>query len=241
MSDKIAKNKEFILITIGTLLLILSFCLLFYDRVELIKSNVFDEVELLKYRENSVNEEPENVSDEPKEELEVSEIEVQELEEDVEEEPKKEEKKETTKTITKEFIGYLEISKVNLKQGLVSKNSYYNNVNRNIQILKESDFPDKENGNVILAAHSGRGYLSFFKNLYQLSIGDTARIYYKNMIYNYEIVNIYNVPKVGTIMINRNYDKSCLTLITCTKNSTTEQTVYILELTSTQKEGDNNA
>ena len=241
MSDKIAKNKEFILITIGTLLLILSFCLLFYDRVELIKSNVFDEVELLKYRENSVNEEPENVSDEPKEELEVSEIEVQELEEDVEEEPKKEEKKETTKTITKEFIGYLEISKVNLKQGLVSKNSYYNNVNRNIQILKESDFPDKENGNVILAAHSGRGYLSFFKNLYQLSIGDTARIYYKNMIYNYEIVNIYNVPKVGTIMINRNYDKSCLTLITCTKNSKTEQTVYILELTSIQKEGDNNA
>ena len=101
MSDKIAKNKEFILITIGTLLLILSFCLLFYDRVELIKSNVFDEVELLRYRENSVNEEPENVSDEPKEELEVSEIEVQELEEDVEEETTEEVEKDEIKNIKK--------------------------------------------------------------------------------------------------------------------------------------------
>lgn len=240
MIDKIVKNKEFILITIGTLLLILSFCLMFYDRVELIKSNVFDEVELLKYRENNANIEQESSNVEPAEDVSVDEVNIQELEENTIEEPKKEEKKETKKTITKEIIGYLEISKVNLKQGLVPKNSYYNNVNRNIQILKESDYPDKENGNVILAAHSGSGYLSFFKNLYQLSVGDTAKIYYKDVIYNYEIVNIYNVPKVGTIAINRNYDKSCLTLITCTKNSKTEQTVYILELTSTQKEGDSN-
>ena len=244
MLDNVKKNKDIILIVIGTLLLIISFCLFFYDRVELIKSNVFDEIELLKYRENNVNNEIKGEEVEKEDEI-VTDFEIQELEETetVVEEPKKEEKKEkkeTKKTITREFIGYLEISKVNLKQGLVTKGSYYNNVNRNIQILNESDYPDKENGNVILAAHSGSGSLSFFKNLYQLSVGDTAKIYYKGLIYNYEIVNIYNVPKVGTIAINRNYNKSCLTLITCTKNSKTEQTVYILELTSTQKEGENN-
>ena len=32
------------------------------------------------------------------------------------------------------------------------------------------------------------------------------------------------------IALERDYDKSCLTLITCTKNSKTEQTVFIFEL-----------
>ena len=101
MVNKIVKNKDIILITIGTLLLILSFCLLFYDRVELIKSNVFDEVELLKYRENSVSEELENNSDEQTNELTVDDVEVQELEENIEEEPKKTE--ELLDELMKEF------------------------------------------------------------------------------------------------------------------------------------------
>lgn len=239
MFDKIAKNKDFILITIGTLLIILSFCLLFYDRVVLIKSNVFDEIDLLKYREKNNSEKVETIND-VNEDVIIENLEVEELEssDEINDNVKKEETKQTQKKVSKEYIGYLEIKKVNLKQGLVSKNSYYNHVNRNIQILNESDYPDAENGNVILAAHSGRGYLSFFKNLYQLTIGDTAKIYYRNKVYNYEIVNIYNVPKTGKVVINRDYSKSCLTLITCTKNSTTEQTVYILEQTSIVKEGD---
>ena len=136
-----------------------------------------------------------------------------------------------------EFIGYLEIKKLSLKQGLVSKNSYYNNVNLNIQILKESDYPDKELGNVILASHSGTSGVSYFKNLYKLSVGDEAKIYYKGNIYSYNIDKIYDVPKVGKITINRDISKTCLTLITCTKNNKKSQTVYILELTSIIKDG----
>ena len=51
MRNKINKYRDVILLTIGTLLVILSLCLLFYDRIELLKSNVFAEVEMEKYRE----------------------------------------------------------------------------------------------------------------------------------------------------------------------------------------------
>lgn len=225
----IYKYKNIILLTIGILLIIISFCLLFYDRVELLKEGVYNEIELLKYHE-------ENGYDtkivEEDNSLEIDGIDTQEInEEDNEEKIKATETKKT-----KEYIGYLEISKINLKTGFVSKKSYYNNVNRNMEMLSASDYPDVEKGNTIFAAHSGTGYISFFKNLYKLERGDTAKIYYKQKIYTYKISNIYNVPKVGYVSINRDINKTTLTLITCTKNSKTEQTVYILDLINTESE-----
>ena len=237
MVNKLVKYQNTILMTIGILLIILSFFLIMYDKIELLKANVFDEVELLKYRENNNENNQFNDIDTSNDNLSI-EVSVDNIDSD---DSNSEDKKQETKKITKEIIGYLEIKKINLKQGLVSKNSYYNNVNRNIQILNASDYPDKEKGNVILAAHSGQSYLSFFKNLYQLELNDEANIYYKGKIYTYHITDIYNVPKVGSVEIRRDYNKSCLTLITCTKNSKTEQTVYILELVSVNEEGDNHA
>ena len=224
ISEKIVKYKNIILLTIGTLLIVISICLISYDKMELLKANVFDEVELEKYRENNetssiINEE---INDNEEETL--DELETEELEDDIEitvDEKKK---------IEKEYIGYLEIEKINLRQGLVSKNSYYNNVSKNIQILNASDYPDKDKGNTILASHSGSSSISYFKNLYKLVKGDCAKIYYKNYVYTYKIVDIYRVPKTGSVRINRDTNKTCLTLITCTKDSKTEQTVYILEL-----------
>ena len=235
--NKIAKYKDLILLTIGTILIILSFCLLLYDKVEYLKSNVFDEIEMEKYRENNKDRDDivnDNNTDENEQNnnLTIDDVEANEVEE-----TPKVVKESFSDKIKKEFIGYLEIKKLNLKQGLVSKNSYYNNVNLNIQILKESDYPDKELGNVILASHSGTSGVSYFKNLYKLSVGDEAKIYYKGKVYTYIIVNIYDVPKVGKITINRDINKTCLTLITCTKNNKTSQTVYILELTSVVKDG----
>ncbi len=242
MRKQINKNRDIILLTIGTLLIILSLCLLFYDRIELLKSNVFDEIEMEKYREN--NREEEVVEEEEYVDgVETDDIESDDIEND---------ENSTTNTssgrkyglrfdvekVRKEFIGYLEIKKINLKQGLVSKKSYYNDVEYNIQMLSTSDYPDKKLGNVILAGHSGYGYLAFFKDLYKLSRGDEAKIYYKNYIYTYKVVNIYDVPKVGKVKINRDVKKSCLTLITCTHNSKTKQTVYILELTKKVKDGE---
>ena len=233
MKKIIDKYREIILLTIGTLLVILSLCLLFYDRVELLKSNVFAEVEKEKYLEGYADSD-DTINDTNNEvDAETDEI---EQEEDPELVPKASDWKQK---IAKEFIGYLEIKKINLNQGLVSKNSYYNKLYYNIQMLGPSDYPDKNNGNVILAAHSGSGSLSYFKHLYKLSKGDEAKITYKGYVYTYKIVNIYNVPKVGKVKVNRNFSKSCLTLITCTHNSKTEQTVYILERTSKVRDGGN--
>ena len=244
MRKKIEKYRDIILLTIGTMLIILSLCLLFYDRFELLRLEIFDEIEIEKYRENNNDIETITNNESYIENVETDDIVDEEIQEETEETPQvTNNPSQTNKTssyinkIKKEFIGYLEIKKINLKQGLVSMNSYYNNVKYNIQMIETSDYPDKNMGNVILAGHSGSGYLAFFKNLYKLNLGDEAKIYYKGYVYTYKIVNIYNVPKTGQIKINRNVLKTCLTLITCTHNSKTEQTVYILELTSKVKEG----
>lgn len=133
------------------------------------------------------------------------------------------------------YFGYLQIPKINLTQGLVPLSSKYNNVNKNIQTINPSDYPDVEKGNLILAAHSGSSRIAYFKNLYLLSINDEAYVIYNNEKYVYQIINIYEVPKNGKVAIYRNNDKTTLTLITCTKNNENTQTVYISELI--RKEG----
>ena len=55
-----------------------------------------------------------------------------------------------------------------------------------------------------------------------------------NKKYTYKIVNIYTQPKVGNIAIYRDYSKTTLTLITCTNNDSTTQTIYIAELIKTE-------
>ena len=130
------------------------------------------------------------------------------------------------------YIGTLEIPKINLSRGFTAIDSPYNTVNKNIEVVKQSNYPDVLNGNFILAAHSGNSYLAYFKNLYQLTLGDKAYINYKNHRYTYKIVNIYQQEKTGKIAIYRDLNKNTLTLITCTKDSKTKQTIYILELES---------
>ncbi len=133
-------------------------------------------------------------------------------------------------TIKKNYIGYLEIPKISLKYGFVSKDSYYNHVDRNIQIINESDFPNVKGGNFIIAGHSGTSAISYFKNLYLLKVGDIAKVIYKNHTYTYKIVNIYKDDRDGIIKIIRDETKTTLTLITCSYKDKKNQTVYIAEL-----------
>jgi len=129
-----------------------------------------------------------------------------------------------------EYIGYLDIPKINFRKGFTSKKDKYNSVSNNIEILKSSDYPDKSNGNVIIAGHSGNTSISFFKNLYLLEVGDLAYIDYNNKTYTYKISNIYKVDKTGKVEVRRNKNMKTLTLITCTKGDKTTQTVYIADL-----------
>ncbi len=128
------------------------------------------------------------------------------------------------------YIGYVEIPKINVNKGFVDVNSEDNNVDRNVYVVSGSTYPNVENGNFILAAHSGTGWNAFFNNLYKVTTGDTVNVKYNNQKYTYKITNIYNQEKTGKVAIYRDHSKSTLTLITCTNNNNHSQTVYIAEL-----------
>ena len=127
------------------------------------------------------------------------------------------------------YIGELSVPKIKLRRGFVSKESRYNNIEYNITIANEADYPDVPMGNFILMAHSGNAYISFFDKLYRLEIGDEASVSYNAVTYNYRLTKIYNQAKTGTVAIYRDVTKKTLTLITCTHNDDYNQTIYIFE------------
>ena len=144
---------------------------------------------------------------------------------------KKEEKKEQ---YYEEYIGVLEISKINFYKGFYNKNSGLNNVDYNLYVLPESSYPDVVNGNLMIAGHSGNYNNSYFANLYMLEVNDDIVIHYNNKKYVYKIDKIYNEKKTGRVRILRNKNNTTLTLITCTKDDNYHQTVYIAYLTSVE-------
>ena len=129
-----------------------------------------------------------------------------------------------------QYIGYLEIPKLNFKKGFYPKNSELNDVDKNLLLVKESSYPNVSKGNLIIAGHSGTAWNSFFNDLYKLSVGDETKVIFNNKTYTYKIVNIYKAPKVGQIAVYRNKNRTTLTLVTCTNNDSTTQTIYISEL-----------
>lgn len=143
---------------------------------------------------------------------------------------KEEQEKKSVSKKAENYIGILEIPKIKLKRGLVDINSKRNNVKYNIQIIKSSTMPNVKNGNFILASHSGGGYNAFFTNLYKLNMGDETYVYFNNVKYTYKITDIYEVEKTGRVEINRDYNKTILTMITCSQTNKKVQIVFISEL-----------
>lgn len=129
-----------------------------------------------------------------------------------------------------EYIGILEIPSISFKRGFVAKNDKSNNISENIQILKESDMPDVDRGNFIIAGHSGSGRIAFFKNLHCVKFNDLIHVYYNQVKYTYKVVDFYIEPKVGNIHIYRNKEKTTLTLTTCNQDKKDSQIVIISEL-----------
>lgn len=161
-----------------------------------------------------------------KEETEVIKVDIDD--EDTQEQPRQEEKK----VPNNNYIGVLEIPKINIKRGFLNINDKGNNVNKNLQVIKGSDMPDVKNGNLIIAAHSGNSYISYFKNLHKLSNDDVAYVYFNNIKYTYKVAGKYDAEKNGKVTIHRDNKKNTLTLITCSQTDKTKQIVYILELES---------
>ncbi|MBQ9018941.1 MAG: sortase [Bacilli bacterium] len=128
------------------------------------------------------------------------------------------------------YLGVLEIPRIGLKRGFYNVGSKYNRIEYNVTMVGGSSLPDVENGNLVLIAHSGDAYISYFAYLWMLGVGDHAYVTYNGRKYDYQIVNIYEVEKNGFAVIRRNLDRTTLTMITCTKDNDFTQTIYIAEL-----------
>ena len=126
------------------------------------------------------------------------------------------------------YIATIKIPKINLEKGLVDPQSYLNNIKYGIQILDGSEMPDKEKSNLILAAHSGTARISYFRNLNKMTVGDEVYINYRNNIYTYKVVRIYDVKKNGKANLIYSKNKSNLILITC-RYKTDYQIIVVCE------------
>lgn len=155
---------------------------------------------------------------------------IEEEMEEIEEETTEKEEENKNNYTYEEYLGVIDIPKINLYKGFYNKSSNLNNVKFNLYVLPESIYPDVDKGNLIIAGHSGNYNNSYFANLYKLDNGDIINIHYNNSKYIYEIVNIYYEKKTGSVRIFRDKEKTTLTLITCTKDDKEHQTIYIAEL-----------
>lgn len=113
-----------------------------------------------------------------------------------------------------EYYARVVIPKIGVDRYLYPIGSKENNVDKNIEILKESSMPD-EGGNLILAAHNGLGNVAFFRYLHKLTIGDDVIISYKGTDYKYSVSDIYDIEKTGKATIKRDKSKTTITMITC--------------------------
>lgn len=202
MLRKLSKNAK---VSLSVLIIFFGIIFVTFTYFKTIKTNLFNEKNIRYFEQVDIEESIDEIDD-------TEEIET------------------TTPIIDYNYIGYLEIDKINLKRGFVSLNSKYNHVSYNVMLIKGSSMPDVKNGNLILAAHRGNSSVSFFDKLYKLDLGDEARIIYNNQTYTYKLVNSYLEKKDGKLAIYRDENKNTLTLITCTRKDKTTQTVFIFEL-----------
>ena len=138
--------------------------------------------------------------------------------------------KEEKDTLSYNYIAVLEIPKINLKRGLFPINDKNNNVDKNVEILQNSDMPNVTNGTLALAGHSGNSRIAYFHKLYKLKENDQVYIYYQNIKYIYQVSKIERQDKDGTISFTKTKDTTELILTTCDQQNKGKQIVVVAKL-----------
>ena len=128
-----------------------------------------------------------------------------------------------------DYLGVLLIPKLNFKQGFYNIDDQRNNVNQNIEVLKESEMPDVKGSSLVIAGHKGESYLGYFNNLDKLAINDELEIIYQNKKYLYTIFDIYELARNGKISFQKNIYENYLVLTTCSKKDN-QQLVVVAKL-----------
>ena len=114
------------------------------------------------------------------------------------------------------YLGVLEIPRISLKRGFYGTDSQYNNIQYNVTMVNGSTLPDVVNGNLILMAHSGDAYISYFAYLYKLEIGDTFTVTILDRYMTYRVDQIEVVEPNDLNKLEIYPDKDYITLMTCT-------------------------
>ena len=210
LNNKIKKSH---ILLIGSFFIFVGIISLSWNYLSTIKRDIYEDMRIAMMEESVVEKEEKVIEDVPI----------------VEEVSKKEDNNSYVIDYSK-YLGVLEIPRIGLKRGFYNTDSKYNNIQYNVTMIGGSTLPDVQNGNLILMAHSGDAYISYFAYLWMLGGGDHAYVTYNGRKYDYQVVNIYNVQKNGVAVIRRNKERTTLTLITCTKDNDSSQTIYILEL-----------
>lgn len=120
--------------------------------------------------------------------------------------------------VKEDYLGILKIPKINLIEGFYNINSKNNNVNKSVTLLKGSILPNNNGSIIYLTAHSGTGYLAFFKNIDKLELDDVIYLDINNETYKYIVNDIYELNKNGVITINHNINDDYLVLTTCSNS-----------------------
>ena len=124
----------------------------------------------------------------------------------------------------------ISIPKLNISNKIYKVESNLNNIDKNVIILKGSNMPDKENGVLLIGAHSGIGKYAYFKNLDKIQLNDEIIINYNNQNYLYKVVNKYLDKKDGSINFNNSPTSKRLILYTCNPNDKDNFLVVICDI-----------
>lgn len=131
---------------------------------------------------------------------------------------KKEEKKvELPPPVIKElinYVGYLEIPKINFRHGFFDTMDQNNTINKGLEVSNMSIMPGEKDSLVIITGHSGYGKNAIFSNLNKLKREDKLIIQYNNQVHTYEVKEIVSILK-GTLKVRRLENKNQLVLVTC--------------------------
>ena len=136
--------------------------------------------------------------------------------------------KKVNNEIKENYLGILRIPKINLMEGFYQLNSKNNNINKSVTLLKESILPNNDGSIIYLTAHSGSGYLAFFKDLDKLELDDVMYLDINNKTYQYIVNDIYELNKNGVIAVSHNINDDYLVLTTCSNKE--KQLVVIAKM-----------
>lgn len=135
-----------------------------------------------------------------------------------------------------QYIGVLQIPSIKLQRGFYRKTSKKNTVNIGLEVINGSQMPNIENSELVLAGHSGNGYLAFFKELDKVEKGSLIYVYYDEIKYTYKLEETTITNKDGEIKIEKDTNSQTLILTTCNPNNRDkEQLILISKLINKEK------